>query len=213
MAARQPCIITKTCKIDMRVSTWDGVLSGSLAAKFDKLLPWLPTYFLARTDRDKTAHPLDVYWYYPVAMASNQYVDDVEPQLAELDENLNPIHELWKIVRERLGIPVRLYECEYGANPFGCEGHPHYDSQRENVRPEHIAIIVYLNAQWDVAWGGETVVFNEAMDVFSATIPKPGCATILEGDPFHVARGVSRSCPLPRRVLVFKMWRLDNLMI
>ena len=197
-------------KQGQQVRTWDGVLAGELAERFKVMLPWLPTYFLNRTDRDPNAHPLDVYWYYPIAIGDDRFTDDVEPLLAQLDENLQPIAQLWDIVRARLEFPVRLYECEYGANPFGCEGHPHYDSPLEEPRPRHVTVIVYLNPTWELAWGGETVVVNEQSDVHFAVLPKPGRAVMMEGDPLHVARGVSRTCPVARRVLIFKMWRLDD---
>jgi SM-20-related protein len=210
-AARPRKLLIPRISVKMQISTWENIFTGDLAERFSTLLPWLPSYFLNRTDRDPSANPLDVYWYYPVAICDDRYSDDVEPQLNELDEQLQPIAQLWQIISARLGFPVRLYECEYGANPFGCEGHPHYDSPREDIRDKHIAVIVYLNSRWDIAWGGETIVFNEQGDVISAVLPKPGRATVLEGDPYHVARGVSRTCPVARRVLVFKMWRLDPL--
>lgn len=187
----------------------DGLLSQEVFDRLHSVLSWVPLYFLNRTERDASAHPLDMYWYYPFAMVDDKYADDAEPTLAELDDNLSVVHDVWKIVREAVGVPVRLYECEYTANGYGNEGHPHRDSPRVDVRPAHIAAIVYCNPEWKIEWAGETILFDDAGEAMAAVLPKPGRITFIHGDPLHVARGASRICPWPRRVLVYKMWRTD----
>lgn len=167
-------------------------------------------YFLSRTQRDPNAHPLDMYWYYPLASVQDRYVDDAEPALAELQDDLGIVSALWHVVRDLVDGPVRLYECEFTANAYGTEGHPHFDSPRVDIRLGHITAIVYCNARWQIAWAGETVIFDDSGEISSAVLPKPGRICLIEGDPMHVARGVSRVCPEPRRVLVFKMWRVNN---
>jgi len=187
----------------------DGLLSPEVFDRLQRVLSWVPMYFLNRTERDPAAHPLDMYWYYPLAMVEDKYTDDAEPALAELDDNLSAVREVWQIVRDAVGVPVRLYECEYTANGYGNEGHPHRDSPRTDVRPAHITAIVYCNPEWKIEWAGETILFDDDGDAQTAILPRPGRVTLIHGDPLHVARGVSRICPWPRRVLVYKMWRTD----
>lgn len=167
-------------------------------------------YFLNRTQRDPNAHPLDMYWYYPLVSVSDRYADNAEPALADLQEDLSAISSLWQIVKNLVNDSVRLYECEFTANAYGTEGHPHFDSARIDTRHGHITAIVYCNANWEISWAGETVIFDASGEIDSAVLPKPGRICLIEGDPMHVARGVSRICPEPRRVLVFKMWRLGD---
>ncbi len=148
-------------------------------------------------------------WYYPLAMVDDKYAEDAEPVLAELDDNLSVVREVWQVVRDAVGMPVRLYECEYTANGYGNEGHPHRDAPRAELRPAHITAVVYCNPEWKTEWAGETILFDDTGDAQTAILPRPGRITFIYGDPLHVARGVSRICPWPRRVLVYKMWRTD----
>jgi len=187
----------------------DGLLSAEVFDRLQRTLSWVPMYFLNRMERDPSAHPLDMYWYYPLAMVDDKYRDDAQPLLAGLDPELSVIHEVWQVVREAAGVPVRLYECEVTANGYGNEGHPHRDVPRAELREAHITAVVYCNPEWKIEWAGETVLFDEAGDATTAILPKPGRVTFIHGDPLHVARGVSRICPWPRRVLVYKMWRTD----
>lgn len=193
----------------LRPAVRDGLLDSELFERLHRVLSWVPLYFLNRTERDPSAHPLDMYWYYPLAMVDDRYTDDAEPALAELDDNLSVVRDIWQAVRDAVGFPVRLYECEYTANGYGNEGHPHHDSPRSDLRAGHIAAIVYCNPEWKIEWAGETVIFDEDTEVAAAVLPKPGRITFIHSDPLHVARGVSRICPWPRRVLVYKMWRTD----
>ncbi len=194
-----PCLVTE-----------NDLLPADIFGHLTEVLKWVPMYFLNRTDRDPAAHPLDTYWYYPLLVVEDRYIDDARDQLDELDPSLSVVKDIWTIVESAIGSPVRLYECELTVNGYGNEGHPHNDETREDVRSQHITAIVYCNADWKIEWAGETVLFDENGDVLTAVLPKPKRVAYIHGDPLHVARGVSRICPYPRRVLVFKMWKLAN---
>lgn len=188
----------------------DDLLPAELTDELGAALAWVPMYFLRRIERNPAAHPLDTFWYYPLAICDDPYTGDVAPQLDTLEDWAAPVVQTWARLRTHLeagGSPVRLYEVEIAANGYGSEGHPHHDCPRPELRSQHLTAIVYANAEWDLAWGGETLIFDEHEEVAHAVRPRPGRVTIIHGDPCHVARGVSRICPQARRVLVFKMWR------
>ncbi|WP_418124771.1 2OG-Fe(II) oxygenase [Variovorax sp. 160MFSha2.1] len=191
------------------VSVHDGEIADDTLTSLSQALAWVPMYFLKRTERDPEAHPLDMYWYYPLVTVNDRYQGDAEPELEALPSNLEAVQHVWRSVQKIVPGTVRLYECEYTANSFGTEGHPHHDSPREELRSRHVTAILYCNNQWRLEWAGETVIFNERHDIHAAVLPKAGRICLIEGDPLHVARGVSRICPEARRVLVFKMWRED----
>lgn len=190
------------------VSTHDGEIEPKLFASLASGLAWVPMYFQRHADRDPAAHPLDGYSFYPLATVEDKRSDDAAPLLNDLDPALAPVREIWQVVRHLAG-DVRLYECEYTANAFGSEGHPHHDCLAADRRASHVTAIVYCNTEWELAWAGETVAFGDDGDITSAVMPRPGRITLLHGDPLHVARGLSRTCPVQRRVLVFKMWRQE----
>jgi SM-20-related protein len=65
--------------------------------------------------------------------------------------------------------------------------------------------VYYPHGVWWPNWAGETVVFNaDKSDIIAAVYPKPNRMVVFPGCLPHVARGVSRTCPELRIVLVFK---------
>ena len=167
----------------------------------------MPLHFVNRWERFKS-HELNKHWYYPVAFSDELATADVEPKLRELDSSLQPIRECWDIVKAHLEHRVRLCECVLSANAFGTEGRIHHDSGELADRAKHCSVLVYVNREWQAAWAGETVFFDEAEEITGAVLPKPGRVLIAYGDAPHVGRSVSRTCPTDRRVLVFKMWMI-----
>jgi SM-20-related protein len=67
-----------------------------------------------------------------------------------------------------------------------------------------ITAIIYLNRKWDVNWAGETILLNSKDDIGKAVMPKWGRVFAFSSCIRHAGRGVSRSCPEARTVLVFK---------
>jgi SM-20-related protein len=184
----------------------DGLLPPELFAELAEALQWVPTYHVRRADKDPSAHPLDAYSFYPLLTVANKWEDDAAAQIPDLDPSLACLAHVWAAVQNAIGSPVRLYECEYTANAFGSEGHPHHDCLKGERRPLHVTAILYCNTEWKKEWAGETVLFDEEGEISIGVLAKPGRVAIIFGDPLHVARGVSRLCPHPRRALVWKMW-------
>lgn len=190
---------------DVRVV--DDLFSPEFRDQLIKTVSWVPVHFLNRWERFKS-HELDIHWYYPIAFTDEPFTEDVESELAALDETLHPIVVCWRLVKSRLGFPVRLYECSISANTFGTEGRVHHDIDLKNERARHMTVLVFCTGKWDPNWAGETVFFDDSGEVSAAVLPSPGRSVIVSGDPLHVGRSVSRTCPSDRRVLVFKFWRV-----
>jgi len=187
----------------------DDLFSTEFRDQLIETVSWIPMHFLNRWERFKS-HELDMHWYYPLAFAEKPFEEDVEPKLLALDDSLQVITSCWEQIKAHVGFPVRLYECMLSANTFGTEGQVHQDIVEEDHRVNHVTVLVYCSKEWNIAWAGETLFFDEQDEITSAVMPKPGRVVIAEGDPKHVGRSVSRICPSDRRVLVFKFWRLDT---
>ena len=94
-----------------------------------------------------------------------------------------------------------LVRCYANAYPYGCDGTLHLDSVDSTSK----TIILYPNTEWNPNWGGETVFFYDNMeDILFSCYPRPNRILSFPGNILHVARGVSRSCPLLRTTLMFK---------
>lgn len=187
------------------VEIHDDWLPESLRTKLIETANWIPMYFLNRSTRFET-HPLDIHWYYPVAVTEEALFNRVEEQLDRLEEPLDIIKQAWETIAAKLDIPLGLYECSVSANTFGTEGNPHFDIGIRTRATAHFTALVYCPPKWDIAWAGETLFFDEAGEITGGVMPKPGRVVIVRGDPHHVGRSVSRICPNDRRVLVFKFW-------
>lgn len=191
------------------VQVFDDLFDDQLRADLIETLAWVPVYFMNRKERHNS-DDLDVLWYYPIAIADEGAAADVEHQLTELDEKLQVVKACWERVKATFPFPIRLYECFLSANSFGTEGRVHHDIQNVQARHRHHTVLVYCNPKWEIAWGGETLVFDDQQEITSAVSPKPGRVMKISHDPLHVGRGVSRICPSDRRVLVFKMWEREE---
>jgi SM-20-related protein len=190
------------------VQVTDTLLPDQLKAALIETVSWMPMYFINRRER-YSSHELDMHWYYPMAVTDQPDTDDVEPALRALDEQFKPVVDCWDCIKASYHHPVRLYECMLSANAFGTEGHPHHDVNNPPARLHHHTALVYCNQEWNVNWGGETLVFDEHHEIVAAVMPKPGRVMKISGDPLHVGRSVSRICPTDRRVLAFKYWGME----
>lgn len=191
------------------VQVLDDLIPESLKTRLIEAMSWMPVHFLNRAER-YNSHELDMHWYYPIAFSENADTGDVEPALLALDETLQSVTQCWSLIKASYSHPVRLYECMLSANTFGTEGRLHHDIPYPEARSRHHTVLVYCNAKWDAAWAGETLVFDEHNEITAAVIPKPGRVMKIAGDPAHVGRSVSKTCPTDRRVLVFKLWEVKR---
>src|SRR5215475_15786281 len=111
------------------------------------------------------------------------------------------LHGFWQQISEKLLLNHTLVRCYANAHTYGSDGTLHTDS----VAPNSFTTIYYPCRQWSPNWGGETVFFNQAEDdIIGCIYPKPNRLFTFPGTMPHVARGVSRSCPILRVTLMFK---------
>ncbi len=119
----------------------------------------------------------------------------------ELRSSAPPVYEAWLHLQSTALKDHVLQRCYANGTPYGTDGTTHTDS----VRPEIFTAVYYPHSEWHADWGGETVVFNsDKTDILSAIYPKPNRLLVFPGVVPHVARGVSRICPVLRITLMFK---------
>jgi len=128
--------------------------------------------------------------------------DGKAPDLApELQQAYRLLFALWERLQQTILKGHILVRCYANGLPFGSEGTVHTDSSSRRS----FTTVYYSHESWNANWGGETVLLNQdAMDVVAAIYPKPNRAAMFQGTIPHVARGVSRICPVARITLMFK---------
>lgn len=112
------------------------------------------------------------------------------------------IRDLWDYIQPRFlpttPVLVRAYA---NAHTYGVEGYIHRDSKFA----EDQTVVIYYEKDWKPEWAGETIFLNEAEDdVIKAILPRYNRMSVFPGNIKHAGRGVSRICPVARRVLVLK---------
>jgi SM-20-related protein len=138
------------------------------------------------------------------AFWQRHYAGPVTDFSEELRQTEPLLYDFWSALRGRVFHDHRLHRCYANALPYGTDGATHTDS----LVPGDYTTIYYPHETWDSDWGGETIFFNkDRSDILTAVYPRPNRLLIFPGFLHHVARGVSRACPVMRITLMFKTRR------
>jgi SM-20-related protein len=100
------------------------------------------------------------------------------------------------------GTAYRGYRCYCNHSSFGDMLFTHTDCQPGS---REYTALWYIAPEWDVEWGGETVLFNKDQDAEVAVSPRPGRLLIFDGNILHAGRAPSRVCYAPRYTLAYKL--------
>jgi SM-20-related protein len=127
---------------------------------------------------------------------------DGEPY--DCEQELTPfplILALWRHLAGTLLQGHRLIRCYANGQTYGSDGTVHTDSKLRGT----YTCVYYPHQTWHPDWGGETIFFNQdKTDIAACVYPRPNRMLIFDGTIPHVARGVSRICPVLRVTLMFK---------
>lgn len=122
---------------------------------------------------------------------------DCEPEIQQFPL----IHEFWRFLASGLLRGHRLIRCYANGHTYGSDGTVHTDT----TLPQTYTCVYYPHQAWNPDWGGETMFFmRDKSDVLGCVYPKPNRMVMFDGRIPHVARGVSRLCPVLRVTLMFK---------
>ncbi|KVE31730.1 2OG-Fe(II) oxygenase [Burkholderia sp. TSV86] len=111
------------------------------------------------------------------------------------------LHACWQHIAQSYLPRHALQSCYANGLPYGTDGAVHTDSLEIGA----CTAVYYPHEHWNPDWGGETVFFNkDRTDILAAIYPKPNRLLVFPGFVYHVARGVSRTCPTMRITLMFK---------
>jgi len=152
----------------------------------------------------KSSSKTDIYSFWHKHFAGHRHAKD-ETQYAcagELEKGFPLLSKFWQQLNQAVFAGKHeLYRCYSNGQSYGSDGTLHTDSKSERS----VTSIYYPHEKWEPNWAGETVIFNaERSDILAAAYPRPNRLLVFPGNAPHVARGVSRTCPVLRIVLVFK---------
>lgn len=120
---------------------------------------------------------------------------------------------IWNELQTIIG-PRALVRVYVNAYTYGTDAYFHRDDQwltdALGKESQSETIIVYLNKEWDIDWGGETALLNEDDTFMASVFPARNRAFIFDSYTRHSARSITRACPHLRSILVFKTAQLDK---
>jgi hypothetical protein len=133
----------------------------------------------------------------------NQGADGRAAKWNELTTTMPFVVAIWKLVSEAVpGVHVIERACLNG-HTFGLGDGTHRDGDTDAF-----TFLVYMNPEWKLEWGGETLFYSEAIDdVVAAIVPKPGRLVYFDGRIQHAGRAPSRLCVDLRVTLAFQTVR------
>jgi hypothetical protein len=83
----------------------------------------------------------------------------------------------------------------------GMDGHVHIDGKE----PDYYTTLLYIHPQWEAAWGGELLYFDQDMhDIVKVVEPKPGRIVIAPGNIPHRISPPTRDTDNLRGVVGFR---------
>jgi SM-20-related protein len=187
--------------VDPQVYLYEDVLQEPLRAEVADFLKSTSWHFGATSDKTEGSYP---YWYKHFAGVFDQ--KDLRTEITDCSDQLRReapiIAAVWHYLKERIFRDHILVRCYANSYPYGSEGVVHRDA---NDTRHHTAIF-YPNSIWDMNWAGETMFFRlqQPPEILTTVWPRPNRLVVFQGIIPHVARGISRSCPLLRTTLMFK---------
>jgi SM-20-related protein len=190
---------------DPQVHLYENILSEPLRAEIADYLKSKAWNFGATSDKNGKSYP---YWYSHFAGMFGQ--KDVGSEIEDCSEQLGReapiIGAMWDYLKKRVFQDHILVRCYANSYPYGSEGVVHRDA--DDTR--HYTAIFYPNLIWDLNWAGETMFFRleQPPEILTTVWPRPNRLVVFQGIIPHVARGISRSCPLLRTTLMFKTKKL-----
>jgi len=141
------------------------------------------------------------FWHAHFAGHRKAKKEKEYPCADELATTAPLVFEMWEHLHDTVFAGHTLVRCYANAHSYGTDGTIHTDSKKAD---SHTAVY-YPHDEWLPNWAGETVIFNDdRSDIIAAVYPRPNRMAIFRGNSPHVARGVSRTCPVLRITLMFK---------
>lgn len=144
------------------------------------------------------------FWHQHFAGSVDPEVNGSQPDYecaGELSASAPILHRFWIAMSASVLKGHKLVRCYANGHVFGGEGTLHVDA----IADTGYTAIYFAHPVWSPNWGGETVFFNdERDDILVSVYPRPNRLIVFRGNIPHVARGLTRTCPVLRATLMFK---------
>ncbi len=134
--------------------------------------------------------------------------EDGDPKTVDEAEEI--VRKAWAHLEPRLKpFTFDIRDIWLNGQTYGLENAIHTD--RPSEEEGWYTVLIYINPEWHVDWGGETMFYNQARtDVVYAVVPKPGRLVFFDARHHHWARPPTRNTQDLRITLAFHLTRRSD---
>ena len=132
----------------------------------------------------------------------------------DLDEDFSKV--LFPEVLKKIGNNFNLNRVYINGQYFGMPGYPHNDDNS----PDAYTFLVYLNSNWDVLWGGQTIFMNKYAEKNGSIVkhnehlkivyPSKNLGVFFPSNLVHYAESPTKDCKQLRMTIAFKMIKIQQ---
>ena len=170
-----------------RVCVYDGLIDAATIAHYYQTLSKMA---FARKEFARPATREYKHWVAELSLHQGKELGMYQPSL-QAAAALNAVDGGYQVIRNY---------CNYAS--YGDMLFTHVDCA---PGAGHVTALWYICTEWDVEWGGETILFNSGKDAVCAISPKPGRLVVFDGAVPHVGRPPNRICYAPRYTFAYKL--------
>ncbi len=105
------------------------------------------------------------------------------------------------------GEVLRDQRAYVNSSVFGDMYYAHRDCSPHR---NHVTILYYVNLNWQIDWGGETIFYDDNNEAQLAVAPKPGRMVISRGAILHRGTVPTRACHEERYTIAYKLLSGDS---
>ena len=107
-------------------------------------------------------------------------------------------------IREITGLDFMIDRVYANGQTYGLCGSVHRDRQ-PCEQGEYRTFLLYTHPEWDMSWGGMTVIYDEDTKEETIIIPKPNHAVLFDSKMPHIGYEPTRHCKELRVSVAFKL--------
>ena len=135
---------------------------------------------------NNTLYPM---WYQPY-YAKGSWDEWVPQEVKQISYRFQNMHPGSKLTRAMLA-----------GNTFGQDGDIHRDWQQ----PGQLTMVAYVNKEWNIHWGGETIIYSPELEILNTVRPEPGKAVIFDSNFPHIGKDPARRSGALRCILALQI--------
>lgn len=164
----------------------DNFITAEELEVFDKNIITAPRWQWGQRSNNNTLYPM---WFQPY-YGRGRWEDWVPQTVKEIAYRFLNMHPGAKLNRAMMA-----------GNTFGLDGDIHRDWQQ----PGHKTLVAYVNKEWDIHWGGETVIYSHELEILNTVKPVPGRAIIFDSNLPHIGKDPARRSGALRCILAIQI--------